>query len=42
MDDLKTLKCLSKETHEAHDWEFKYDRPPTPYRCPGVDEKESK
>lgn len=33
---MKTLKCFSKDPHEAHDWQFKWDRPPTQYRCEGV------
>lgn len=38
-DNLKTLKCLSKDPHQAHTWTFKWDRPETDYRCPGIEAK---
>lgn len=40
--ELKKLKCLNKDPHNSHNWTFKWDRPETDYRCPGVAEKDGK
>lgn len=39
MNELKKLKCLSKDPHKPHDWTLRWDRPETDYYCPGVAEK---
>lgn len=40
--ELKKFKCLNKDSHEAHNWTFKWDRPETDYHCPGVAERDEK
>jgi len=40
--EIKTLKCLDKTPHQAHDWTFKWDRPETDYHCPGISETKEK